>query len=216
MLRRNGPVIKPWSQSWGQEGSPCWERFVKEVPWVLSRVWKKEGVMDGESGELTGNWAWTGRWETEGLEWGWRKELRSWRCKCNGHPKNFAARCSLANHRWLVRIIRQIMNHFACTLLHCACPWEGDCLFCFVFVYLNDFCVGIVSILSVIYIFQNTLINVVVIARIFSSLLHVFEEFGFCFRHLHSSAGERLFISLSLLTSLVGPEIIERLASVVA
>jgi len=91
-----------------------------------------------------------------------------------------------------------------------------DCLFCFVFVYLDDFCVGIVSILFVIYIFQNTLINVVVIAMIFSSLLHVFEEFGFCFRHLHSSAGERLFISLSLLTSLVGPEIIERLASVVA
>ena len=89
------------------------------------------------------------------------------------------------------------MNHFACTLLHCACPWEGDCLFCFVFVYLNDFCVGIVSILSVIYIFQNTLINVVVIAMIFSSLLHVFEEFGFCFRHLHSSAGERLFITVA-------------------
>jgi len=31
MLRRNGPVIKPWSQSWGQEGSLWWERFVEEV-----------------------------------------------------------------------------------------------------------------------------------------------------------------------------------------
>ena len=27
MLRRNGPVIKPWSQSW----SLWWERFVKKV-----------------------------------------------------------------------------------------------------------------------------------------------------------------------------------------
>jgi len=31
MLRRNVAVIKPWSQSWGQEGSLWWERFVKEV-----------------------------------------------------------------------------------------------------------------------------------------------------------------------------------------
>ena len=31
MLRRNGPVIKPWSQLRGQEGSLWWERFVKEV-----------------------------------------------------------------------------------------------------------------------------------------------------------------------------------------
>ena len=34
--------------------------------------------MDGESGELTGSWAWTGKSETEGLEWGWRRELGSW------------------------------------------------------------------------------------------------------------------------------------------
>jgi len=28
---RNGPVTKPWSQSWGQEGSLWWERLVNEV-----------------------------------------------------------------------------------------------------------------------------------------------------------------------------------------
>ena len=38
--------------------------------------------MDGESGELT-EWeevvgAWTGRTETDGLKWGWRRELWSW------------------------------------------------------------------------------------------------------------------------------------------
>ena len=33
-----------------------------------SRQWKTEGVMDGESGELTGSWAWTGKSETKGLE----------------------------------------------------------------------------------------------------------------------------------------------------
>jgi len=31
MLRRNGPVIKPWSQSSGQEGSLRWEKLAKEV-----------------------------------------------------------------------------------------------------------------------------------------------------------------------------------------
>jgi len=30
MLRRNGPVIKPWSQSLGWKGG-WWERFVKTV-----------------------------------------------------------------------------------------------------------------------------------------------------------------------------------------
>jgi len=30
------------------EGSLWWERFVKKV---LSREWKREGVMDGESGD---------------------------------------------------------------------------------------------------------------------------------------------------------------------
>jgi len=47
------------------------------------RSWSgvKEGDMDGESGEWT-EWedvvgAWTGRTETEGLEWGWRREIGS-------------------------------------------------------------------------------------------------------------------------------------------
>jgi len=48
----------------------------------LSREWKRDGVMDGESGELT-EWeevvgAWTGRTETQGFKWGWRRELGSW------------------------------------------------------------------------------------------------------------------------------------------
>jgi len=34
--------------------------------------------MDGESGELTGNWVRTDKSTTEGLEWGWRRELGSW------------------------------------------------------------------------------------------------------------------------------------------
>jgi len=42
MLRRNGVVIK----------SP-WERFVKEVGLVFEPRVEEEGVMDGESGELT-------------------------------------------------------------------------------------------------------------------------------------------------------------------
>ena len=76
MHRRNGPVIKPWSQSGGQEGNLWWERFLKEV---RPELWVKEGAMEGESGELT-EWedvvgAWTGRTETEGLRWGWRREL---------------------------------------------------------------------------------------------------------------------------------------------
>ena len=53
---------------------------MKEVG--LEPGWKRQGVMDGKSGELT-EWedvvgAWTGRTETEGLEWGWRRELGSW------------------------------------------------------------------------------------------------------------------------------------------
>jgi len=50
MLRRNGPVIKQRSQSWGRKGvyggKDVWKRY------VLSREWKTEGVMDGESGKL--------------------------------------------------------------------------------------------------------------------------------------------------------------------
>jgi len=80
MLRRNGPVVKSVESVLRLEGSLWWERFVKEVG--LSRQWKREGVMDGESGELT-EWeevvgAWTGRAETEGLKCGWRRELASW------------------------------------------------------------------------------------------------------------------------------------------
>jgi len=50
MLRRNGLVVKSVESVLRLEGSLWWERFVKEVglePGV------KEGVMDGESGELT-------------------------------------------------------------------------------------------------------------------------------------------------------------------
>jgi len=43
MLRRNGPVIKPWSQSWGRKGvygrKDLWKRQ------VFSRQWKTEGVI---------------------------------------------------------------------------------------------------------------------------------------------------------------------------
>jgi len=77
MLRRNGPVIK----SMESVLRPGRESIVGKTC-VLSREWKREGVMDGESGELT-EWedvvgAWTGRAETEGLIWGWRRELGSW------------------------------------------------------------------------------------------------------------------------------------------
>ena len=50
MLRRNGPVVKSVKSVLRLEGSLWRERFVEEV--VLSREWKREGVMDGESGEL--------------------------------------------------------------------------------------------------------------------------------------------------------------------
>jgi len=76
MLRRNGPVIKPWSLSWGRKGVYGGKDLWKSE--VLSREWKREGVMDGESGELTGNWAWTGKSETERLEWCWWRELGNW------------------------------------------------------------------------------------------------------------------------------------------
>jgi len=75
MLRRiNGPVIKSVESVLRPEESLWWERFVKEVGFrqVLCQEWKREGVMDDESGELT-EWedvVWTGKSETEGLEWG--------------------------------------------------------------------------------------------------------------------------------------------------
>jgi len=40
------------------EGSAWWERFVKEVTLLLSREKKREGVMGGESNELTGEKMW--------------------------------------------------------------------------------------------------------------------------------------------------------------
>jgi len=45
---RNGPFVETVQRL---EGSPWWERFVKEVG--IEPIVKKEGVMDGESGELT-------------------------------------------------------------------------------------------------------------------------------------------------------------------
>ena len=51
MLRRNGPVVKLVESVLRLEGSLWGERFVKEVG-LEPRV-KREGVMDGESGELT-------------------------------------------------------------------------------------------------------------------------------------------------------------------
>jgi len=69
MLKRNGPVVKSVESVLRLEGSLWWERFVKEVG--LEAGVKREGVMDGESGELA-QWedvvgAWTGR--TEASEW---------------------------------------------------------------------------------------------------------------------------------------------------
>jgi len=63
MLRRNGPVIKSVESVVRPEESLWWERFVVEVG--LSGEWKREGVMDGGSVELT-EWedvegAWTGK-----------------------------------------------------------------------------------------------------------------------------------------------------------
>jgi len=51
MLRRNGPVIKFVESVLRPEGSLWWERLVKEVG-LKPRVKEREGVMDGESGEL--------------------------------------------------------------------------------------------------------------------------------------------------------------------
>jgi len=49
MLRRNGPDMKSVESVLKPEGSLWWERLVNEVG-VEPGV--KEGVMDGESGEL--------------------------------------------------------------------------------------------------------------------------------------------------------------------
>jgi len=48
-LRRNGPVIKSVESVVRPEESLWWERFVKEVGFEPG---VREGVMDGESGEL--------------------------------------------------------------------------------------------------------------------------------------------------------------------
>jgi len=54
MFRRNGPVIKTVESVLGLEGRLWWERFVKEVGLGLEpAVKEREGVMDGESGEMT-------------------------------------------------------------------------------------------------------------------------------------------------------------------
>ena len=81
MLRRNGPVVKSMESVLRLEGSLWGERFVEEVG-LEPGVKERGGVMDGESGELT-EWEevvgeWTGRTETEGVKWGWRRELGSW------------------------------------------------------------------------------------------------------------------------------------------
>jgi len=52
MLRRNGPVVKSVESVLRLEGSLWWEKFVKEVG-LETEVKEREGVMDGESGELT-------------------------------------------------------------------------------------------------------------------------------------------------------------------
>jgi len=80
MLRRNGPVIKSEQSVLRSEGSLWLEKFVKRQ--VLRKEWKREGLMDSKSGELT-EWedvvgAWIGKSETEGLECG---------CKCAGQRR---------------------------------------------------------------------------------------------------------------------------------
>jgi len=52
MLRRNGPVVKSVESVLRLEGSLRRERFVEEVG-LEPGVKEREGVMDGESGELT-------------------------------------------------------------------------------------------------------------------------------------------------------------------
>jgi len=54
MLRRNGLVIRPWSQSIGPVRESVVERSVKEVG-LEPRVKERERFMDGESVELTGS-----------------------------------------------------------------------------------------------------------------------------------------------------------------
>jgi len=80
MLRRNGPVIKCVGSVLRLKESLWWERFVKDVglePWVKERGnygWWQWRV----GSEKMWQGAWTGRTETEGLEWGCRRELGSW------------------------------------------------------------------------------------------------------------------------------------------
>ena len=53
MLRRNGPVVKSVESVLRLEGSLWRERFVEQVVGLEPGVKEREGVMDGESGELT-------------------------------------------------------------------------------------------------------------------------------------------------------------------
>ena len=80
MLHRNDSAIKSVESVLKPEESLWWERTVKEVG--LSRQWKNEGVMDGESGKLT-QWedvvgAGKSESETEKLGRVWRGEVGSW------------------------------------------------------------------------------------------------------------------------------------------
>ena len=82
MLRRNGPVMKSVESVLRLEWSLWGGRFVEEVglePGVKERGsygWWEWELIEWE--EVVGEW--TGRTETEGLKWGWRRELGS----CNG------------------------------------------------------------------------------------------------------------------------------------
>ena len=51
MLRRNGPVVKSVESVLRLEGRLWWESCLKEVG-LEAGVKEREGVMDGESGEL--------------------------------------------------------------------------------------------------------------------------------------------------------------------
>ena len=71
--------------------------------------------MDGESGELT-EWeevvgAWTGRTETEGLKWGWRRELGSWfqrQGEAYRKERGWCWRSSEVNDRWRASAARSL------------------------------------------------------------------------------------------------------------
>jgi len=78
MLRRNGPVVKSVESVMRLEGSLWWKRFVKEVGLEAGVKERSYGWWEWwvDRGDMVG--AWTDRTETEGLRWGWRRELGSW------------------------------------------------------------------------------------------------------------------------------------------